>query len=229
MLPARGNPADAGRFLAARSSIHAAGQQRPARRRRDGWLSRIRRTRRRSVWQMHRLAGAFTNAPRTIARARAQSPDPMINNDVLRSIRCMLDLSDIKVVEIARPVDPVFPIEKARLGSKDWEGPRSGGQERDTKSTKSGTPLTFPRLSYGNPEPSSKRGNTLRPPRTGHPQFIQGRAGLNRLGYLEGNLICGCPGSCARFLWVRKNAAPGGVPGAVETQGWKNRGRILND
>jgi hypothetical protein len=27
---------------------------------------------------------------------------------------------------------------------------------------KTGTPLTFPRLSYGNPEPSSKRGNALR-------------------------------------------------------------------
>ncbi len=36
----------------------------------------------------------------------------MINNDVLRSIRYMLDLSDIKVVEITRLVDPAFPIEK---------------------------------------------------------------------------------------------------------------------
>lgn len=37
----------------------------------------------------------------------------MINNDVLRSIRYMLDLSDIKVVEIAKLTDPTFPIEKA--------------------------------------------------------------------------------------------------------------------
>ncbi|QSX76182.1 DUF1456 family protein [Lysobacter arenosi] len=37
----------------------------------------------------------------------------MINNDVLRSIRYMLDLSDIKVVEITKLADPEFPIEKA--------------------------------------------------------------------------------------------------------------------
>lgn len=37
----------------------------------------------------------------------------MINNDVLRSIRYMLDLSDIKVVEIAKLADPTFPLEKA--------------------------------------------------------------------------------------------------------------------
>lgn len=37
----------------------------------------------------------------------------MINNDVLRSIRYMLDLSDNKVVEIAKLPDPAFPIEKA--------------------------------------------------------------------------------------------------------------------
>lgn len=36
----------------------------------------------------------------------------MINNDVLRSIRYMLDLSDIKVVEITRLADAAFPIEK---------------------------------------------------------------------------------------------------------------------
>ena len=36
----------------------------------------------------------------------------MINNDVLRSIRYMLDLSDAKVVEITRLADPDFPIEK---------------------------------------------------------------------------------------------------------------------
>lgn len=39
----------------------------------------------------------------------------MINNDVLRSIRYMLDLSDIKVVEIARLVDPEFPLDKATV------------------------------------------------------------------------------------------------------------------
>lgn len=37
----------------------------------------------------------------------------MINNDVLRSIRYMLDLSDQKVVEITQLADAAFPIEKA--------------------------------------------------------------------------------------------------------------------
>lgn len=37
----------------------------------------------------------------------------MINNDVLRAIRYMLDLSDGKVVEIVQLADPAFPIEKA--------------------------------------------------------------------------------------------------------------------
>ena len=37
----------------------------------------------------------------------------MINNDVLRSIRYMLDLSDIRAVEITKLADPEFPIEKA--------------------------------------------------------------------------------------------------------------------
>ena len=37
----------------------------------------------------------------------------MINNDVLRSIRYMLDLSDGKVVEIIRLADADFAIEKA--------------------------------------------------------------------------------------------------------------------
>lgn len=36
----------------------------------------------------------------------------MINNDVLRSIRYMLDLSDNKVVEIVRLADPAFVVEK---------------------------------------------------------------------------------------------------------------------
>ena len=39
-------------------------------------------------------------------------PVPMINNDVLRSIRYMLDLSDGKVVEIARLADPDFELAK---------------------------------------------------------------------------------------------------------------------
>ena len=39
----------------------------------------------------------------------------MINNDVLRAIRYMLDLSDIKVVEIAKLSDPAFPLEKAEV------------------------------------------------------------------------------------------------------------------
>ena len=37
----------------------------------------------------------------------------MINNDVLRSIRYMLDLSDIKVVEIVKLAEPAIPLEKA--------------------------------------------------------------------------------------------------------------------
>ncbi len=37
----------------------------------------------------------------------------MINNDVLRSIRYMLDLGDSRVVEITRLVDADFPIEQA--------------------------------------------------------------------------------------------------------------------
>jgi len=36
----------------------------------------------------------------------------MINNDVLRSIRYMLDLSDGKIVEITKLADADFPIEK---------------------------------------------------------------------------------------------------------------------
>lgn len=36
----------------------------------------------------------------------------MINNDVLRSIRYMLDLSDNRVIEIIRLADPAFAIEK---------------------------------------------------------------------------------------------------------------------
>ena len=37
----------------------------------------------------------------------------MINNDVLRSIRYMLDLSDVKLVQITRLADPDFAVEKA--------------------------------------------------------------------------------------------------------------------
>ena len=36
----------------------------------------------------------------------------MINNDILRSIRYMLDLSDNKVIEIIRLADPECAIEK---------------------------------------------------------------------------------------------------------------------
>ncbi|MFC3551671.1 DUF1456 family protein [Lysobacter cavernae] len=39
----------------------------------------------------------------------------MINNDVLRSIRYMLDLSDNKVVEITKLADPAFPLEKTEV------------------------------------------------------------------------------------------------------------------
>jgi uncharacterized protein YehS (DUF1456 family) len=37
----------------------------------------------------------------------------MINNDILRSIRYMLDLSDVRVAEIAGLPDPAFALEKA--------------------------------------------------------------------------------------------------------------------
>lgn len=50
----------------------------------------------------------------------------MINNDVLRSVRYMLDLSDVKVAEIIRLVDPAFPVDKADvqafLRKEDEEG-----------------------------------------------------------------------------------------------------------
>jgi uncharacterized protein YehS (DUF1456 family) len=50
----------------------------------------------------------------------------MINNDVLRSIRYMLDLSDGKVVEIIHLADADFPIEKtdvqAFLKKEDEDG-----------------------------------------------------------------------------------------------------------
>lgn len=39
----------------------------------------------------------------------------MINNDVLRSIRYMLDLSDNKLIEITRLADPDFAIEQAEV------------------------------------------------------------------------------------------------------------------
>jgi uncharacterized protein YehS (DUF1456 family) len=39
----------------------------------------------------------------------------MINNDVLRSIRYMLDFSDAKVVEITHLADPAFPLDKADI------------------------------------------------------------------------------------------------------------------
>jgi uncharacterized protein YehS (DUF1456 family) len=39
----------------------------------------------------------------------------MINNDVLRSIRYMLDLSDGKMIELIQLADPAFPIEKTDM------------------------------------------------------------------------------------------------------------------
>jgi len=39
----------------------------------------------------------------------------MITNDVLRSIRYMLDLSDAKIIEIAQLSDPAFVLEKAKV------------------------------------------------------------------------------------------------------------------
>lgn len=41
----------------------------------------------------------------------------MINNDVLRSVRYMLDLSDSAVVEITRLADPDFDIEPSQVQS----------------------------------------------------------------------------------------------------------------
>ena len=41
----------------------------------------------------------------------------MINNDVLRSIRYMLDLSDIKVVQISQLADPYFALGKSDVVS----------------------------------------------------------------------------------------------------------------
>jgi uncharacterized protein YehS (DUF1456 family) len=39
----------------------------------------------------------------------------MINNDVLRSIRYMLDLSDVKLAQITKLANPAFEIEKADM------------------------------------------------------------------------------------------------------------------
>ena len=39
----------------------------------------------------------------------------MINNDVLRSIRYMLDLSDARVVELVQLADPQFVLDKADI------------------------------------------------------------------------------------------------------------------
>ena len=39
----------------------------------------------------------------------------MINNDVLRSIRYMLDLSDARVVELVQLADPQFVLHKADI------------------------------------------------------------------------------------------------------------------
>lgn len=39
----------------------------------------------------------------------------MINNDVMRSIRYMLDLSEGHIVDIVHLVDPAFPIDKAQV------------------------------------------------------------------------------------------------------------------
>ena len=41
----------------------------------------------------------------------------MINNDVLRSIRFMLDLGDAHIVEIAKLADPALALDKAAVGS----------------------------------------------------------------------------------------------------------------
>ena len=41
----------------------------------------------------------------------------MINNDILRSIRYMLDLSDVKLVQITKLAEPNFPLEKADVVS----------------------------------------------------------------------------------------------------------------
>jgi uncharacterized protein YehS (DUF1456 family) len=45
--------------------------------------------------------------------ATRTDPEPMINNDVLRSIRYMLDLGDQHVVDVIHLADPDFPVERA--------------------------------------------------------------------------------------------------------------------
>jgi uncharacterized protein YehS (DUF1456 family) len=39
----------------------------------------------------------------------------MINNDVLRSIRYMLDMGDIHVVELTQLADPAFALDKEQV------------------------------------------------------------------------------------------------------------------
>jgi uncharacterized protein YehS (DUF1456 family) len=48
---------------------------------------------------------------------RIEAGPAMINNDVLRSIRYMLDLSDGMVVDIIHLADPDFPVDKADVAA----------------------------------------------------------------------------------------------------------------
>jgi uncharacterized protein YehS (DUF1456 family) len=65
-----------------------------------------------AVWPEVRCCGLTGAIPWAIPRNPCLVP-AMINNDVLRAIRYMLDLGDIKVVEIVHLADPAFPIDKA--------------------------------------------------------------------------------------------------------------------
>ena len=50
-----------------------------------------------------------------VALASLKHGETMINNDVLRSIRYMLDLSDNKVIELISLPDPTYSIDKEQL------------------------------------------------------------------------------------------------------------------
>jgi uncharacterized protein YehS (DUF1456 family) len=70
-----------------------------------------------STTALHRTAAPRAPADSFTHRARRPGPagQTMITNDVLRSIRYMLDLSDLKVVEIVKLADPDFALDKAEV------------------------------------------------------------------------------------------------------------------
>lgn len=62
--------------------------------------------------RLARARGGFATKLAATSRTHAGS---MINNDILRSIRYMLDLSDNRLIEIVRLSDPGFAIDKDEL------------------------------------------------------------------------------------------------------------------